>query len=121
MNYYENIVVVDPTLSDEEISDATQKITSLITKNGGDIIKSENWGKKKLAYEINKRKDGFYVFLVFKSPSAVIKKLEEYYKVFDPVFKFMIVRLGKKETALVLKNIPAETKEEKTDAGATIV
>ncbi len=101
MNHYENITILDPSLSEEEVSDATDKITSLITKNGGEIIKSENWGKKDLAYEIHKRKKGFYFFIIFRAPSAVIKKLEDLYKVYDPVFKFMIVKMRKKEiTAL---------------------
>lgn len=120
MNYYENISILNPALSDEEVSDATDKITALITKNGGEIIKSDNWGKKDLAYEIDKQKKGFYLYLVFKSPSDVIKKLEDYYKVFDPVFKFMIIKLSKKETAALVKSMQTETKE-KTEEGAEVV
>ncbi len=113
MNHYENIAILDPSLSEEEVADSIEKITSLITKNGGEIIKSENWGKKDLAYEIHKQKKGFYLFTVFKSPSDVIKKLEDYYKVFDPVFKFMIVKLGKKEIAALIKSMQkAEEKEQ---------
>lgn len=122
MNYYENIAVLDPALSDADVADATEKITSVITRNGGEIIKSENWGKKNLAYEVNKKKKGYYLFLVFKSPSEVIRKLEDYYKVFDPVFKFMIIKLGKKEVAALVKAIQAaEAKQEKSEEGAPVV
>ncbi|MGE5893032.1 MAG: 30S ribosomal protein S6 [bacterium] len=122
MNYYENIAVLDPALSDAHVADATEKITSVITRNGGEIIKSENWGKKNLAYEVNKKKKGYYLFLVFKSPSEVIRKLEDYYKVFDPVFKFMIIKLGKKEVAALVKAIQAaEAKQEKSEEGAPVV
>ncbi|MEE9523189.1 MAG: 30S ribosomal protein S6 [Thermodesulfovibrionales bacterium] len=112
MNHYENIAILDPSLSEEEVSDSIEKITSLITKNGGEIIKSENWGKKDLAYEIHKQKKGFYLFTVFKSPSDVIKKLEDYFKVFDPVFKFMIVKLGKKEIAALIKSMQKAAEKE---------
>ena len=112
MNHYENIAILDPALSEEEVSDSIEKITSLITKNGGEIIKSENWGKKDLAYEIHKQKKGFYLFTVFKSPSDVIKKLEDYFKVFDPVFKFMIVKLGKKEIAALIKSMQKAAEKE---------
>lgn len=122
MNYYENIAVLDPALSDADVADATEKITSVITRNGGEIIKSENWGKKNLAYEVNKKKKGYYLFLVFKSPSEVIRKIEDYYKVFDPVFKFMIIKLGKKEVAALVKAIQAaEAKQEKSEEGAPVV
>ena len=114
MNHYENIAILNPSLSEEEVADAIEKITSLITKSGGEIIKSENWGKKDLAYEIHKQKKGFYLFIVFKSPSDVIKKLEDYYKVFDPIFKFMIVKLGKKEIAALIKSLQKAEEKEKS-------
>lgn len=107
MNYYESITILDPALSDEDLASATEKITSLITKNGGEILKNENWGKKNLAYEINKKKKGFYLFLVLRAPSTLVKQLEDYYKVFDPVFKYIMVKLGKKQTAALMKSIQA--------------
>jgi small subunit ribosomal protein S6 len=122
MNHYENIAILDPALSDAEIADATEKITSVITKNGGEIIKSENWGKRNLAYEVSKKKKGVFLFLVFKAPSNVVKKIEEYYKVFDPVFKFLVVKLGTKEIAALMKSIQAaEAKQEKSEEGAKVV
>lgn len=120
MNYYENISILNPALNEEEVSEATDKITSLISKSGGEILKSDNWGKKDLAYEIDKQKKGFYLYIVFRSPSEVIKKLEDYYKVFDPVFKFMIIKLSKKETTALINSMQAETKET-TEEGAEVV
>jgi len=122
MIYYENIAVLDPALTDQEVTDATEKITSLIVKNGAEILKSENWGKRNLAYEINKKKKGFYLFFVFRAPSDVIRKLEDFYKVFDPVFKFMVIKLGKKEIAALLKALQAqEAAREKSEEGSQVV
>lgn len=108
MNIYENIVILNASLGDEEIETASGKIKDLITNSGGEILNTEVWGRRKLAYEIKKQKKGFYLLLVFKSPSAAIKKLEDYYKVFDPVVKYMVIKLEKKQAAAALKSSPVE-------------
>jgi len=105
MNIYENIIILNSSLTDEEIEAASKKIKDLIVSSGGEILKADAWGKRKLAYEIKKQKKGFYLLLIFKAPSAAIKKLEDYYKVFDPVIKYMVLRLGKKQTEAMLQSI----------------
>ena len=107
MNIYENIVILNASLSDEEIETASGKIKDLITNSGGEILKTDVWGRRKLAYEIKKQKKGFYLLLVFKSPSAAIKKLEGYYKVFDPVVKYLVIKLEKKQAEAALKSTAA--------------
>lgn len=108
MNIYENIVILNASLGDEEIETASGKIKDLITNSGGEILNTEVWGRRKLAYEIKKQKKGFYLLLVFKSPSTAIKKLENYYKVFDPVVKYMVIKLEKRQAEAVLKSSPVE-------------
>lgn len=108
MNIYENIVILNASLGDEEIETASGKIKDLITNSGGEILKTDVWGRRKLAYEIKKQKKGFYLLLVFKSPSAAIKKLEDYYKVFDPVVKYMVIKLEKKQAEAALKSSSVE-------------
>lgn len=97
MNIYENIVILNASLPDEEITVAINRIKDLIVTAGGEVIKAEMWGRRKLTYEIKKQNKGFYVLFVFKTPAATIKKLEELYKVFDPVIKFMVIKLGPKQ------------------------
>ena len=125
MNIYENIVILNASLSDEEIETASGKIKDLIANSGGEILKTDVWGRRKLAYEIKKQKKGFYLLLVFKSPSAAIRKLEDYYKVFDPVVKYMVIKLEKKQAEAALKSsaaaeaataAPAEKTEQKSEA-----
>jgi small subunit ribosomal protein S6 len=69
------------------------------------MLKVDVWGKRKLAYEMNKQKMGSYYLLIYKAPPAGIKKLEEYFKVLDVVLKFMIVKLGIKQIAALPKEI----------------
>lgn len=113
-NFYEKVVLLQPALSEEEVQEAIQKISTLIKENSGEILKVENWGKKKLAYKLNKQNMGYYVFFIFKSPSSAIRKFEEFYRVYDPVFKFMIIRLTKQQINALppeIKGIPVEPSE----------
>jgi small subunit ribosomal protein S6 len=116
MNHYENIVILNASLADEEVEAAITKIKEFVTGQGGEIVKVSIWGKRKLSYEINRQKRGLYVFLVFKTPSATIKKLEEFYKVFDAVIKYSIIRLSAKQVENLEKieadNEPVEQKRE---------
>lgn len=108
MNVYENIVILNASLSDEELEAATGKIRDLITNSGGEILKTEVWGRRKLAYEIKRHKKGFYVLFLFKSAPAFVKKLEGFYKVTDTVIRYMVVRPDKK----ALKNlVPGKVEE----------
>lgn len=102
MNIYENIVILNASLSDEDLETATGKIKDLIAKSGGEMLKIDVWGRKKLADEIKKHKKGFYILFVFRADPSLIKKVEDYYKVFDPVIKYMMIRLEKKQAAHVI-------------------
>jgi small subunit ribosomal protein S6 len=69
----------------------------VIVRQGGEILKSENWGRRKLAYELNKHQKGNYILLLFKAPPSTIIELEKLCKVVDSVIKFMVVKLSKKK------------------------
>jgi small subunit ribosomal protein S6 len=97
MNVYENIVIINASLSDEEIESAIAKIKEFIAGQGGQIVKTSVWGKRKLAYEIKKQKRGLYLLLVCKVVPSAIKKLEDFYRVFEPVIKYSVIRLGRKQ------------------------
>lgn len=109
MNIYENVVILNASLPDEEINAAIARIKDLITNSGGETLKTDLWGRKKLAYEIKKQQKGFYVLFVLKTPAATVRKLEELYKVFDSVIKYMVIKLGPKQVkALELAQAAAE-------------
>ncbi len=97
MNIYENIVILNSALSDEDAEAAVSKIKEIVANQGGEVLKIDVWGRRKLAYEIKKQKKGLYVLLFYKTPSATIKKLEEFFKVFDAVLKYLVVKLGPKQ------------------------
>ena len=114
MNIYENIVILDSTLSDEESEGAVTKIKELITGNGGEVLKVDVWGRRKLAYEIKKHKKGLYVLLLYKTPTSTIKKLEDFYRVSDSIIKYMIIKLESKQIRNLEKlEAVSETAEQK--------
>lgn len=106
MNFYENIVIINPSLSDAEIEAASGKIKDQVTSSGGELLRVDAWGRKKLMYEVRKQKKGFYLFLIFKAPSQTIKKLEDYYRVFDPIIKQLVVRITPKQAEAALQKAP---------------
>jgi small subunit ribosomal protein S6 len=115
MNVYENIVILNAALNDEEVEAAIIKIKDIITNHGGEILKVNIWGKRKLAYEIKKQKKGVYILLCYKTSPATIKKLMEFYKVFDTVIKYMIIKLGSKQAHELEKvETISETAEQKS-------
>jgi small subunit ribosomal protein S6 len=105
MNFYETVVIINPSLGDDEAKAIIDKLTEIVTTTGGEMLKIDVWGKKKLAYEMNKQKMGNYYLLIYKAPSNTVKKLEEYFKVLDVVLKFMVVKLGVKQIAALPKEI----------------
>ena len=95
MPIYESIFIINPNLSDDETNAVIKKMQDVVAKQGGEMLKFEDWGKKKLGYEIKKQKRGHYAFFQFKSAPAAIAELERTYKLTDAVIKFLSVRLEK--------------------------
>lgn len=119
MNIYENIIILNASPADDEIELSLKKIKDLITNSGGEILKADVWGRRKLANEIKKQKKGFYVLLAFKAAPLLIKKLEDYYKVLDAVIKYMVIKLEKKQSAHLLASLQAEAARAEKSAAAT--
>ncbi|MBI4698195.1 MAG: 30S ribosomal protein S6 [Nitrospirae bacterium] len=106
MNFYENLIILEPTLDEKAADEAIEKIKEVIVKKGGEVLKTDKWGRKRLAYVLKKRKEGIYVLLIFKAPPLAIVELERYYKVFDPVIKFIFVKLKSKQVSAMLPALP---------------
>jgi len=111
MNIYENVLILNASLSDEEINGSISKIKDIIINAGGEVLLSEMWGRRKLSYDIKKQNKGFYSLLIFKTPSLTIKKLEEFYKVFDSVIKYMVIKLDQKQVKHFEKTHTSEAEQ----------
>ena len=92
MNKYELAVVLNVKLEDEERAVAIEKITNYITRFGGTVTNIDEWGKKRLAYEIQKMKEGFYYFIQFDGDSTTPNELESRVRIMEPVIRYLCVR-----------------------------
>lgn len=92
MNKYELAVVLSVKLEDEERAAAIEKITNYITRFGGTVTNIDEWGKKRLAYEIQKMKEGFYYFIQFDGDSTTPNELESRVRIMEPVIRYLCVR-----------------------------
>lgn len=90
MKNYDGLFILKPSLETEELSGSYQKITDNIKKYEGEIETAEEWGKKSLAYEIDKEKEGIYYLLKFKIAPAQIKPLNRDFKLNESIVRVMI-------------------------------
>lgn len=91
MNKYESVVIINPNLEAERIKSLVEKFSELINSNGT-VNSVEELGKKRLAYEIKKLNEGYYVVIKFEAKPEVITELERVYRITDEVMKFIVVK-----------------------------
>jgi small subunit ribosomal protein S6 len=123
-NHYESVVIINAALEDEQINTAINRIEVSIKTNGGEIEEVDQWGRKRLAYPINKSKSGFYVVFRYVSPSDAVAKIERDLRLDETVMRYLTVLLdsralehyaqqkNKEERAKELENQPTEKVEE---------
>ena len=96
MNKYELTVVLNVKLEDEERAAALEKVKGYITRFGGTVTNVDEWGKKRLAYEIQKMSEAFYYFIQFDAASTVPAEVERDVRIMDNVLRFLVVRKDEK-------------------------
>jgi len=94
-NQYETTFILTPVLAEAQLKDAVEKYKTILTNNGAEIVHEENWGLRKLAYQINKKSTGFYYLLEFKAEPTIIEKLELEYRRDEKVLRFLTISLDK--------------------------
>ena len=91
MNKYESVVIINPNLEAESIKALIEKFSNLINSNGT-VSSVEELGKKRLAYEIKKLNEGYYIVVKFEAKPELITELERVYRITDEVMKFIVVK-----------------------------
>ena len=92
MNKYELAVVVNAKIEDDAITATIEKVKEYITRFGGTITNVDEWGKKRLAYEIQKMREGYYYFIQFESDSSCPAEVEKSVRIMENVIRFLCVR-----------------------------
>lgn len=96
MRVYEELFIVRPDATEEEIDAYVEQISSTITAAGGTVEKVDKWGVRRLAYRVEKRSEGFYVLIVFNAGADVAKEVERRMRLTDMVMKFITVRVDER-------------------------
>lgn len=91
MNNYESVIIVNPNLDEAGIKAIEDKFTGLINENGK-VESVEKVGKRKLAYEIKKQQEGFYMIFNFESKPTAIAELERIYRITDDIMKYIVIK-----------------------------
>lgn len=111
---YESAVLINAALDDQQIETILTRIKDFITVNGGQIQEVENWGRKRLAYQVEKSKIGYYAIFRFDAPGNIVAKLERTYSLDEQILRFLTLKLSKDALEQIEKNkvITSTLKEE---------
>ena len=100
MRTYEALYIVRPDASDDDVQTIAKEVEALVTQNGGAIVRSEIWGKRKLAYEVQKCSEGYYVLLRFECAPSFVARLENHFRLTDAVIRYLTVLFDEKTLRL---------------------
>lgn len=92
---YESAILINAALDDETIKNLIERVKETITTNGGEILEIEDWGRKRLAYQVKKSKIGYYTIFRFNSSTDLVTKLERYYQLDESILRYLTITLNK--------------------------
>lgn len=94
MRQYETMYIINPDVETEQLAELVAKYQSLVTEHGGEIDQLQEMGKRRLAYEIDKIREGFYVLMQFSTDTDITHELERQMRIDDKVVRYLTVRVG---------------------------
>jgi small subunit ribosomal protein S6 len=113
VNTYETLFIVNPELEEGEIEKTIDFVQEVITAGGGTILKIDKWGRRQLAYEIQKKREGYYVILYFQAPPTLITELNRRYKLTDTIMRYLILQLRKDQVGEIVRSTKSVESTEK--------
>lgn len=119
MRRYETIFIMDPDLSEEGRVPVFQRLEELIPSQGGTLFEMDQWGTRKLAYEIKKRTRGFYTRLDFCGPGELVDEMERNFRIDDRILKYMTVLVDEEPDIDQIKEALSASKAEEAAAAET--
>lgn len=112
---YESAILINAALEDNQIENVINRVKEFITTNGGQIRDFENWGRKRLAYPVEKSKIGYYAIFRFEAPGSIVSKLERFYNLDEHILRYLTIKLSKEALEQIEKNkAQSVTLKEKT-------
>jgi small subunit ribosomal protein S6 len=115
VNKYETTFILEPGLDEAKVNEEIERVTGWIKDLGGEVIEVQRWGKRRLAYEINRRRDGNYTLFLYQGPGNVVKEIERRLKLNEQVMRVLTVLHVPPE--LTQPQVDAETVAAAEEAG----
>ena len=100
MNKYELVYIIDPAVEEEARKTLIAKFSDLITGNGGSVDKVEEWGKRRLAYAIDYKTEGYYVLVNFQAEAELPRELERNLQISDSVIRYQVIKLLERKVGI---------------------
>lgn len=97
---YELVYVVSPEATDEQVTDLHNQVEAIVQRIGGQLEKTENWGRRRLAYEIGSHKEGTYVLEIIVGAGELMKEIDRRFKVTDLIIRHLIVRVDEDQAVI---------------------
>jgi len=113
---YELTYVISGVVQQNQVDDIVRKVNHLVENNGGDVLEVDEWGNQRLAYEIDRKRSGYYVNMYFKAPGTLIQRLERELQVNDDVLRYLTLRMDAKMKRHYKKRKQREAQAEAEEA-----
>lgn len=117
--HYESVVILNAALEDDQIEATLTRIQEILKANGAELTELERWGRKRLAYPIQKSKSGYYAIFRFTSPSETIAELERIYRLDETIVRYLTITLGKRDLEHIEKMKEKAESAEKVETADT--
>ncbi|HEX5623907.1 MAG TPA: 30S ribosomal protein S6 [Sulfuricurvum sp.] len=111
MRHYENLVIVKPTLTEEEIKNTISIVEDIITTNGGEIVARDAMGMKKLAYPIEKNARGYFYVMYYKVAPSAISEIERRFRINEEIMRFVTMKYDSKREIKAWNDMVEKTKK----------
>ena len=110
---YELVYIVPPDTTEQQVTELHQQIEAVVSRMNGHIEKTENWGRRRLAYEIGRHKEGVYVLDVINGSGDLMKELDRRLRVLDQVIRHMVVRVDEEKKVIDRTRTKRQTESER--------
>lgn len=94
MRHYETTFILRPNLGEEQFTEIIDRTSAIVANDGGAIIYLDRWGIKRLAYEIDREIQGYYVYMNYAAPGKTVDEIERIFRIDDRVIRYLTVKLG---------------------------
>jgi small subunit ribosomal protein S6 len=117
---YETLFIINPDLEENEITKTIDSVQDVITTGGGTIVKVDKWGRRQLAYQIRKKREGYYVLIYFQAPPTLVVEMNRRYKLTDAIMRYLVVQLRESQVEELLRSTKTAESTSPTEASDSL-